>query len=108
MNKGRLCLMTLLAVMASPAAASLEELAQRCQDAREKKIAPLRATAIEECVSRRRSTRTREDCERLYADFGEGGGTVNGGARPPMFIELPECVEYFEARDRARPGSRRR
>jgi hypothetical protein len=87
---------------------SLEELERRCQEAREEKLAPLREKAIEECVSSRRTSRTREDCERLYEDFGERGGTVEGGSRPPMFIDLPECVEYFEARDRqGRGGSRR-
>jgi hypothetical protein len=86
----------------------LAELQQRCEDAREEKIAPLREAAIEECVSSRRSTRGRAECERIYADFGEGGGIVGGARRPPMFLELPECVEYFEARNRQRrEGSRR-
>jgi hypothetical protein len=111
MNKPPLFLMTLLALVASPPAfsqaASLEELQQRCQAAREKKIAPLREAAIEECASNRRSSRTRADCERIYAGFGGGGGTVDGGARPAMFNDLPECVEYFEALDRQRTGSRR-
>jgi len=89
-------------------AVPLAELQQRCQDVREEKIAPLREAAIDECASNRRSTRSRAECERLYADFGEGGGTVGGARRPPMFLELPECVEYFEARDRqSREGSRR-
>lgn len=112
MNRAPLCLITLLALVASSPAfsqvASLEELRQRCAEAREKKIAPLREAAIEECASRHRSTQTRADCERRYADFGEGGGTVEGERRPAMFIDLPECVEYFEAQDRQRnSGSRR-
>jgi len=93
---------------ACPQAASLAELRQRCEEARIKKIAPRREAAIQECVSRHRTNRTRADCERLYADFGEGGGTLEGGARSAMFIDLPECVEYFEAQDRQRSrGSRR-
>jgi len=111
MNKAIFCLMTLTALLAgssaSSQAASLGDLRQRCEEAREKKIAPLREAAIEECVSRHRSSRTRADCERLYADFGEGGGTVDGGARAAMFNDLPECVEYFEALDSQRTGSRR-
>ena len=87
---------------------SLEKLERRCQEAREKKIAPLREAAIEECASARRTSRTREDCERIYTDFGERGGTEGGGSRPPMFIDLPECVEYFEARDRQRARRSRR
>ena len=87
---------------------SLEELERRCQAAREAKLAPLREAAIEDCISQRRSNRTREDCERIYSDFGEGGGTVEGGVRPAMFIDLPECVEYFDARDAQGTSSSRR
>jgi len=111
MNKAIFSLMTLPALLAGLSAlsqaASLGDLRQRCEEAREKKIAPLREAAIEECASRHRSSRTRADCERLYADFGEGGGTVDGGARTAMFNDLPECVEYFEAIDSQRTGSRR-
>ena len=87
---------------------SVEALEQRCQKAREAKIAPLRKAAIERCVNARRSSRSPAACERIYADFGQGGGTVDGGFRAPMFIDLPECVEYFEARDRQRRNSSRR
>jgi hypothetical protein len=44
---------------------SLEKLERRCQQAREEKITPLREVAIEQCVSARRATREREDCERI-------------------------------------------
>lgn len=112
MNKTPLILSILSTVSVSPSAfsedASLADLEQRCQKARESKIAPLREAAIQECASTRRSSRTREDCERIYADFGEGGGTVTGGSRPAMFTDLPECIEYFEAQDRQENrGSRR-
>jgi hypothetical protein len=79
---------------------SLEELHQRCEAAREAKLAPLREEAIQECVSRPRSTRTRAECEAFYRDFGQGGGTVGGGFRAPMFIDVPECQEYFAEQDR--------
>jgi hypothetical protein len=112
MNSAAFCPLILLALAVSPPAncdeASLEAMKQRCQEAREKQIAPLREAAIEECASRHRSSRTRADCERMYADFGEGGGTVGGGSRPAMFIGLPECVEYFEAQDLERNGRSRR
>lgn len=112
MNKTTLCLLVLPALtVSSPAlceAAPLEEMKQRCQEAREQNIAPLRQAAIEECVSRPRSTLTQEDCEQLHRDFGEGGGTANGGFRAGMFIDLPECVEYFEALDKQSDSRSRR
>lgn len=112
MNKAPLMLFLLPALTVSSqgfgADLSLEEMERRCQDARERNIAPLRQAAIEECVSRRRNSRTREHCERLYEGFGQGGGTVNGGVRAGMFIDLPECVEYFEAQDRQRNRRRSR
>lgn len=112
MKKAIDTLVVLFALAAGSPAVSqpvpLAELQQRCQEAREEKIAPLREAAIDACASSRRSTRGRAECERIYADFGEGGGTVGGDRRPPMFLELPECVEYLEARNRQeRDGSRR-
>lgn len=112
MNKASLFLLVLPALTVNSQAfgedVSLEEMGQRCQEARERNIAPLRQAAIEECVSRRRTLRTREDCERMYEGFGQGGGTVNSGFRAGMFIDLPECVEYFEAQDRQRNRRRSR
>ena len=88
--------------------ASLEQLRQRCEAAREARLAPLRQQAIEECVSRPRSTRTRAQCEEFYRDFGQGGGTVGGGFRAPMFIDVPECQAYFAEQDRQNQAGRRR
>jgi hypothetical protein len=106
------CLAVLPPLLAAPAAIggqdSLEDLQRRCDAAREAKLAPLREAAIEECVATRRSNRTREDCERIYSDFGETAGTATGGVRPRMFNDLPECLEYFEAQNaRGRSRSRR-
>lgn len=87
---------------------TLEQLRQRCEAAREVKLAPLREQAIEDCVSRPRSRQTRAQCEAFYRDFGQGGGTVGGGFRAPMFIDVPECQEYFAEQDRqSRAGGRR-
>lgn len=89
-------------------ATSLEELEQRCQVAREAKIAPLREAAIQECAAAPRTSRSLADCQRIHANFGQGGGISNGNFRAPMFIDLPECVAFFQAQDsQARSGSRR-
>jgi hypothetical protein len=87
---------------------SLEQLRQRCEAAREAKLAPLREEAIQDCVSRPRSTQTRAQCEEFYRDFGQGGGTVGGGFRAPMFIDVPECQAYFAEQDRQNEANRGR
>lgn len=77
---------------------SIAELNLRCDEAREKMIAPLREAEIVKCKQGKR-----EDpafCERLNADFGEGGRTVSGAMRPRMFDDLPECVEVLAETNR--------
>lgn len=77
---------------------SLAELDQRCEDAREKKIAPLREAEIARCKAERRNDPAW--CERFNADFGDGGRTVGGTIRPRMFDDLPECVDALNERNR--------
>ena len=79
---------------------SITDLDLRCDEAREKMIAPLRETAIAECKQDKR--RDPEWCERFNADFGDGGSTESGSIRPRMFDDLPECVEALEERNRRR------
>ena len=74
---------------------SLAVLGQRCEAAREAKIAPLRSAAIEECVSEEKKERA--ECERFYADYGVGGRTAGGATRQRMFNHLPECLKLYEA-----------
>ena len=77
---------------------SIADLNLRCDEAREKMIAPLREAEIAKCKQDKR-----EDpafCERLNADFGEGGRTVSGAMRPRMFDDLPECVEALAETNR--------
>jgi len=77
---------------------TLIELDQRCDDARENKIAPLREAEIENCKQKKRNDPAW--CERFNADFGEGGRTVSGNIRPRMFDDLPECVDALKERNR--------
>ena len=77
---------------------SIADLDLRCDEAREKMIAPLREAEIEKCKQDKR-----EDpafCERSNADFGEGGRTVSGAMRPRMFDDLRECVEALAETNR--------
>ena len=77
---------------------SLADLDLRCEEAREKMIAPLREEAIATCKLDKR--RDPAWCERFNADFGDGGRTESGGIRPRLFDDLPECVEALEERNR--------
>jgi len=98
-----------LASSAIAQGASLQELEQRCEQAREEKIAPLRQEAIEECLtSNPRRRNVEEYCERFYSDFGQGGRTESGHFRQPMFHDLPECQEFHEAEAQSRDSGRSR
>lgn len=73
-----------------PKSASLEELDQRCETAREKKIAPLREAEITRCKASKRNDPAY--CERFWKDYGESTRAANGAFIPRMFHDLPECV----------------
>ena len=77
---------------------SLDELDQRCEAAREEKLAPLREAEIEKC--KQDESKDPEYCERFYSDYGDGGKSRSGAYRPRMFDDLPECVDAAEERDR--------
>ncbi len=77
---------------------SLAELEQRCEAAREMRIAPLREAEIARCKADGRSDP--DWCERFHADYGDGGRTASGVFRPRMFDDLPECVEALRERNR--------
>ena len=76
---------------------SLEELDRRCEDARERMIAPLRAAEIEKCIQT--GTGDQAWCESFWADYGASSRTPSGDFIPGMFYDLPECVEAWEERN---------
>ena len=77
---------------------SLTALDQRCEVAREKKIAPLREAEIQQCKQDRRNDPNY--CETFNADYGDGGRTASGAMRPRMFDDLPECIDAMNERNR--------
>lgn len=77
---------------------SLAELDQRCELAREKKIAPLREAEIQQCKQDRRNDPNY--CDTFYADYGDAGRMPSGAMRPRMFDDLPECVDAMNERNR--------
>ena len=95
-----------LLALAAPARAQsevelkrLDELDRQCEQAREAKLAPMRAERIERCV--REDKRPRDECNTELSSWGNTQ-TVRGGSRTGMFYDLPECVAAFEARQRYR------
>jgi hypothetical protein len=96
-------LLMVLAMVASATSQAIEteedrkakqtELDAVCEVARQKKLVPLRAQYVEECVEKKQRP-DRESCERVYADY-DGH---RGGNQPPLFYDLPECVKAFEYR----------
>ena len=79
---------------------SLVDLDSRCEEAREKAIAPLREAEIAKCKQDKRNDPAW--CERFNADYGDGGRTASGSIRPRMFDDLPECVEALQEKNRRR------
>ena len=77
---------------------SIEALDLRCEQARERRIKPLREAEIANC--KERGEKDPAACERFYADYGAGGKGMYGGYRPRMFHDLPECLEADEERRR--------
>ncbi|WP_293648113.1 hypothetical protein [Thiolapillus sp.] len=80
---------------ASAAEPSLQALKEKCQAAREAKLGPEREALIQTCV--KKEQKPEEECRRFYADYGAGGRTAGGAGRPPLYFDLPECVELSEA-----------
>jgi len=77
---------------------SLADLDRRCEAARQQKIAPLKAAEIAKCVQE--GTGDQDWCETFWADYGAPIRRVSGGFTPPMFHDLPECIEAFEETER--------
>lgn len=77
---------------------SLAALDQRCESAREKKIAPMRESEIKQCKQDKRNDPNY--CDTFYADYGDAGRMPSGAMRPRMFDDLPECVDAMNERNR--------
>ncbi len=76
------------------------ELDAACEVARQKKLTPMRAEYVEECVEKKQR-RDREACERFYADYGDS----SANNLVPLFYDLPECVKAHEYRKSYRRSS---
>ena len=81
-----------------PESVPLEELERRCEQAREDKLAPLRAAEIARCRADKRNDPA--FCERFWRDYGESTRTPDGKFVPRKFHDLPECLTAERERRR--------
>ena len=116
MSKKHLLLFVCLGLMTNfvyAEKAELQKLEKRCNDAREKKIAPLRQNAIKECIAKdnnmnkAKKKEAKERCERHYIDYGAAVRYKNVGGKERMFNDLPECLKFYEAEKKYKAKSKR-
>lgn len=77
----------------------LDELARKCEQARDAALPAIRQQKIDACVGQAPSARarppSRADCERYWSDYGVM-------QRQRAALDLPECRKAFEARQQYR------
>lgn len=79
--------------LSAPVLADAERIAKQakldklCEEARAKKLKPLKAKNIEDCAKKRKLA----ECELQYENYGE-----RVGKKVPLFYNLPECVKADE------------
>jgi hypothetical protein len=79
---------------------SIPGLKEKCESAREAKLAPERVALIQACITEKE--KTLEQCQRYYADYGAGGRTAAGAGRVRKYNDLPECQALYKAEKQAR------
>ena len=84
------------ATAADQAASDVAQMEQRCEQARQAKLAPIREAEIAKCKSDQRSDPAY--CDRFWADYGDAHRAANGRWMPRLFDDLPECVAAAKAR----------
>ncbi len=67
---------------------------ENCQQLRQEKLTPLREQAIKDCVDSGQGDQA--NCEKINANYGETR-MVGGKPMPAMFMDIPECVEAYNA-----------
>jgi hypothetical protein len=97
-----LCLLTLL-LFASWAGAADDEarlraLDQKCEEARAKRLAPIREEMARRCVAERRYLANPEqDCRLEMSTYGDTFTGARGAAIKGQFYDLPECLAAASA-----------
>ncbi len=85
--------------------AEVRKLSEKCEAAREEALAPMRAQRTQRCIEQQ--LRAPDHCERFYRTY--GNVSVIGAQVPTAgyFYDLPECVEWLDARERLRASRSR-
>ncbi len=74
---------------------SIQVLKEKCEAAREAKLAPERQALIKSCIAEKE--KPADECERYYADYGAGGRTAAGAGKVRKYNNLPECEALYKA-----------
>lgn len=77
-------------VWAQNAVDSVDAANQRCEAAREQKLASLRAQKIAQC--KRSGNAPTAGCETYYSTYGNNSNHANGSVIRGRFYDLPACV----------------
>ncbi|MCB1680224.1 MAG: hypothetical protein KDI16_16205 [Halioglobus sp.] len=76
--------------------AQVQQLERQCETARDKALAPIRAQKTQACVEQQQ--RSRRQCERYYATYGNVSIDPSGAPQQGLFYDLPPCRDWLAAR----------
>jgi hypothetical protein len=76
---------------------SVEDMEASCEREREKRIGPQREALIKRCVKIEK--KDPQWCAQFYSDHGAAKRVSTYQMRPPLYYNLPECVEARKARE---------
>jgi hypothetical protein len=95
---------TAAAFLAAPSAAlddeEVQEMGKQCEAARSKALEPIRQRKTQACIEQQ--LRSKGHCERYYRTYGNVMALPSGAPAQGYFYDLPECVEWLEAREALR------
>ena len=95
-----LALLLLAPVVEALDDSAVAELGGKCEAAREIALGPIREQRTQACIEQK--LRQPDHCRRYYQTY--GNVTVRGSAPPVMgyYYDLPECIEWINAREELR------
>ena len=109
-NVLRFLLAPLLGLVAATHAVALtdtdvQRLGKKCEAARSKALAPIRAERTRTCIEQR--LKSKGHCERYYTTYGNVSPSPSGSPQQGYFYNLPECQKWLSAREKLRASRSR-